>query len=557
MTPIFLFGVYIYQWNMNAAKTDILETAQSQISFYLADLESEIERMKLLQYGVLDDTNLNKLALISTTMDMIERTEKINELQNRLYSIENSSDLIKDVKAHIYPVSKTISSSNGALDLEFERYYEIHTAFHGKGAQIIEVQGGLVLSAMSQFGSQGKLPIFIIEIELDSNKLRQSLRKLNTYSDSSTVLLTESFDGIFAEGTIDFNQMDWFDLEQLEMIEIENQRYYIAFDHSDYLKMSVYRFIPEAVILEPLERFITWAWLFFAAAMAITGIYVFSIHKFIHKPLLTLVKSFRRLEYGDFEFSIAHDSNDEFRYLYKRFNQMIFNLRSLINQVYRQKILKQRAELKQLQSQINPHFLYNSFFILNTMVRTGDVERIEQFTTLLGEYFQFVTRNASDMVELQHEIRHAKMYTEIQAIRFSRRIQIQFDELPQHLSKIQVPRLIVQPIIENAFEHSLERMVSDGLIVISFADDGSQVRILVEDNGHHLTDEALRQLKFALMDNDEYRETTAMINIHRRLRITYGDEGGLDVKRSRLGGLKVVLYFPIWGENFNVPIVDR
>lgn len=173
MTPVMIFGVYIYQWNIKATKNDILETAQAQISFYLSDLESEIERMKLLQYGVLDDTNLNKLALLSVTMDMIERTEKINELRNRLHAIENSSDLIKDVSAHIYPIAKTISSSQGAQDLELERYLAIQSAFHGKGAQIIEVQDGLVLSAISQFGSQSDLPVFIVDIELDTNKLRE------------------------------------------------------------------------------------------------------------------------------------------------------------------------------------------------------------------------------------------------------------------------------------------------------------------------------------------------------------------------------------------------
>jgi two-component system sensor histidine kinase YesM len=571
MTPVMIFGVYIYQWNIKATKNDILETAQAQISFYLSDLESEIERMKLLQYGVLDDTNLNKLALLSVTMDMIERTEKINELRNRLHAIENSSDLIKDVSAHIYPIAKTISSSQGAQDLELERYLAIQSAFHGKGAQIIEVQDGLVLSAISQFGSQSDLPVFIVDIELDTNKLRKSLRKLNTYQNSGTILLTESTDGILIEGTDEFLDMDLTAAVELakrfspnrpgpdrsERVEIDDQSFYIAFGYSDYLKMSVYRFIPEAVVREPLERLITWAWLFIAAALALTGIYVFSIHKFIHKPLLTLVKSFRRLEHGDFDFSIAHASNDEFRYLYMRFNYMVSNLRSLINQVYRQKILKQRAELKQLQSQINPHFLYNSFFILNTMARTGDLERIEQLTTMLGEYFRFVTRNAADMVELQREIHHAKMYTEIQAIRFSHRIRIQFADLPPHLMKIRVPRLIVQPIIENAFEHSLEKMASDGLMVISFADDGTQVRIIIEDNGRQLTDEHIRQLEIALMDNDEYRETTAMINIHRRLRIVFGEEGGLKVGRSPLGGLKVELHFPLRRENVDVPDAHR
>ncbi|MFC0212936.1 sensor histidine kinase, partial [Paenibacillus chartarius] len=268
---------------------------------------------------------------------------------------------------------------------------------------------------------------------------------------------------------------------------------------------------------------------------------------FIHKPLLTLVKSFRRMEGGDLDFAVEHESKDEFGYLYGRFNQMVANLRSLIDQVYRHKIMTQRAELKQLQSQINPHFLYNSFFILNTMAKTGDVERIEEFTTMLGEYFRFVTRNASDEVSLKQEIHHARMYTEIQELRFARRIRVQFDSLPQEMEQIAVPRLIVQPIIENAFEHSLEKMKRNGWIVIRFESEETEIRIVVEDNGASLTDETLQSIAYTLDSGDDHTETTALVNIHRRMKITFGEDYGLRVSRSELGGLKVILSFPFTG----------
>lgn len=566
MTPIFLLGIYMYEWSVKSTKENIFETTHSQITYYLSDLESEIERMKLLQYGALDDMNLNKLALMSKVMGPIEQTEKINELRNSLYLIQNSSDLIKNVNVHIHPISKTISSSRGALEIALDRYYGILFALQGKGAQIIEIQDELALSAISQFGSPEILPGFIIDIELDSKELQKSLRKLNTYPNSGTILVTESTNGLLVEGPKEFLMYDdWTEVidsvsrtpQNLpQMIELGEEDYYIAHAHSDYLNVSVYHLIPKKVIIKPLDKFIIWAWLFIVGALAIMSIYVILTYRFIHKPLLALVKSFRRIESGDLDFSITHDSNDEFRYLFKRFNQMIANLRSLINQVYKQKIMMQKSELKQLQSQINPHFLYNSFFILNTMTRTGDLERIEQFTTHLGEYFRFVTRNASYEVDLSNEIQHAKVYTEIQSIRFSRRIEIQFGELQGDLGKLRVPRLIVQPIIENAFEHSLERMPSDGLIAISIEQDLSKVRVIVEDNGRNLTDETLHRLERNLADNDEYQETTGLINIHRRMKIMFSGEGGLTVSRSKHGGLKAVLYFPKQRGEHDVQNVD-
>jgi two-component system sensor histidine kinase YesM len=547
MTPIILLGVYMFNWSINSTKEDISKTMLSQIDTYITDLENEVERMKLLQYGALEDIDLNRLAILSEAMGTIEQMESINALWNRLYSIHNSSPLIKNVNAHIYPISKTISSANGAEELNTEHYKALQSAFDGNRNRIVEVDNQLLLGAIKPYGANRKLPLFIIEIELDSAQLRESLRKIHPYPNSGSLLVTGT--GIIAEGDRSLLALDKSAIiklttalmhEEARTIQLGDQSYYLASAASDYLDMAVYNYIPEKDVLDPLSKIMTLAWVFFAAVLAITGVYAFFIYRFIHQPLLTLVKSFRKLESGDLKIAIAHKSNDEFRYLYGRFNQMVVNLRSLIDQAYKQRIMTQRAELKQLQSQINPHFLYNSFFILNTMANTGDLDGIEEFTTQLGGYFQFVTRNASDEVELHQEVNHARLYTEIQSLRFSHRIKVDFADLPKELETFRVPRLIIQPIIENAFEHSLERMVHNGLIAIRFEEEDAEIRIIVEDNGEELTDEAINLIKSS-MEFEGRQETTGIVNIHRRILITFGEDSGLQVMRSEFGGLKVIM----------------
>ncbi|MBP1965030.1 sensor histidine kinase [Paenibacillus aceris] len=556
MLPIILFGVYLYHWIVQTASEDISKSAISQITFYLTDFENEVERMKLLQYGILEDEDLNEMSLTWNTMDVFKRTEKINSLRKRLYAIENSSPYIKDVSAHIYPVSKTISSATGPRELDTDRYYGLPSALNSRNNGIIEWNGGLYLSVAKQSATYGNPPLFIIEIELDQQRLQKALSQFNTYTGSGTLMTSDKSGFILKSGSIEHLQLDMTDaVQQIRESQIYNtgtvtisgSRYYTAVASSDYLKMSIYRFIPEQLFKKPLDKFYMWAWLFIFAAIVIIGVYAFYTYKFIHKPLLTLVKSFRRMENGDLDVNIKHESKDEFGYLYGRFNQMVVNLRSLIDQVYKQKIMTQRAELKQLQSQINPHFLYNSFFILKTMARIGDVERIGHFTTQLGEYFQFVTRNASDEVLLKQEIHHARMYTEIQELRFSRRIRVQFDSLPQEIEQVSVPRLIVQPIIENAFEHSLEQMKHGGCMIIHFEIEEKEIRIVVEDNGESLTDNGLQCISDSLDNGDDYMETTGLVNIHRRMKITFGETYGLRVNRSELGGLKVIICFPSKG----------
>ena len=172
-------------------------------------------------------------------------------------------------------------------------------------------------------------------------------------------------------------------------------------------------------------------------------------------------------------------------------------------------MMVQRAELKQLQSQINPHFLYNSFFILHSMAKVGDLERIEEFTLMIGEYFRFITRNGEDFVALEDETRHSRMYTEIQKLRFSRRIKVQFGDLPEGLERVRVPKLIFQPIIENAYEHSLER-TEEGCLSVAFHRTGGFLQIIVENSGD-ISDQEIEQLRKRLDHTPETHEMTGMM----------------------------------------------
>ncbi|MFD1956541.1 sensor histidine kinase [Paenibacillus thailandensis] len=548
MLSVLALGVYLYNWLVETAREDISKTAVSQIEFYLTDLENEIERMKLLQYSLLEDEDLNELALTWQTMGTIDRMDHINSLVKRLFTIQSSSMYIKNVSVHIATIERSVSVSNGAMPFDSERYYNIRSEF-GRGSQVIEWNGSLFLSAAKQSGMRDREPLFTVEIELDNQKLREALRHFDTYDGSGTMLMPESSGVVLTSGTgalagSELHQAELAPASDSQTVTLAGDKYYLVRANSPKLDFTMYRFIPEWVVQEPMERFYTWAWLFSILALSMIAVYALSTYKFIHRPLLTLVKSFRRMENGDLNIFLAHESKDEFGYLYGRFNQMVANLRSLIDQAYKQKIMAQRAELKQLQSQINPHFLYNSFFILNTMAKTGDVERVEQFTTLLGSYFQFVTRNASDEITLKQEVRHARMYTEIQDLRFSRRISVSFESMPEEFETLMVPRLIVQPIIENAFEHSLERKAQNGCIVVRFETDEEEIRIVVEDNGDELTEEKLALISHSLQDGDDRGETTGMINIHRRVRMTFGGSGGLHVSRSELGGLKATLRLP-------------
>lgn len=544
--PLIILGVYLYNWSYQYASQEISKNSQAQLSAYLDGLNREIEWLEIQQYDILQDGELNKMALTWEMMSTVDRKASLHYLLPRLVSIKNSSIFIKDVFVHIRGMDKTISAMTGMNAFDSRRYNNVYEEKARGNPRLLQIDDTLHLVAAKYGAGKGEEPLLIVQIELDASKLRESLMQISVYPESGAFIVSEPSGFALAShdeaDRLMGGAMQAIQNANRQMINIGTGRYLIDKAYSDKLKLSVFTYLPIEAVKRPLSKFYVWAWLFAGTTLLAIAIYAVSTYKLVHKPLLLLVQSFRKMEDGMFNIRIRHGQRDEFGYLYDRFNHMLIKLQHLIDQDFRHKLMMQRAELKQLQSQINPHFLYNSFFILSSLAKTGDVTQIEMFTNMLGEYFRFITRNDADNVPLLEETRHSRIYTEIQKLRFSRRIRVEFGELPKEMETIKVPRLIIQPIIENAYEHSLEKMQDEGLLRVAFHLDDDEASIVIEENGNGLTNneiEALNRRLERTSESAESLEVTGLINIHRRIALTYGESSGLVLSRSPLNGLRV------------------
>lgn len=546
LLPLYILSMIIYNWGVRTLKDEISKSMISQVSQYYSGLEEEFKRIQTLQYDVLSDDNLNALGAIPESMNDIEKMQSILRLQQRLNAIRNSSAYIVDVYAYIPAIQKNVSALTISTfdSQEFNEFKNIPLSLDAK---LINVNGKTYLSASYPFVTpeSKKWPIFIVAIEISKEKLKENLKMMvNSPGEglifkSSQFEITTSHDAHFDLETA-AQMLSNVDNSTAQTVAIEDKQYLAVYSYSHFFGAVLSKYVPVHAVFQPLEKYRSWFVLLAAVSFVIIVIYSLYVYKYIHKPLYKLVKAFRKVEHGDFDEQIDHDFNDEFQYIYTRFNAMLDNLKSLIDQVYKQQLLTHKAELKQLQSQINPHFLYNSFFILNTMTRLGDYDNLERFTNQLGEYFQFVTRGDSDEVLLGKEVNHAKVYSEIQAMRFAKRNRVEFGDLPDHAGHIMVPRLILQPIIENAFKYGLEKKSANGILRVQIVRDQNELQLIVEDNGEELDDERLRILNECLSRPDE-AETTGLLNIHQRVRLKFGKDSGLYMERSELGGLKATI----------------
>jgi two-component system sensor histidine kinase YesM len=309
--------------------------------------------------------------------------------------------------------------------------------------------------------------------------------------------------------------------------------------------MSLILYVADQSIFGSLEKFRVLSLVLLVLSIAFIIIFSLRIYRILHLPMRRLLSSFRMVEKGNLDVSIKHPGSDEFNYLYEQFNSMIYRLKVLIRENYEQKYRMQRAELKQLQSQTNPHFLYNFFFIMNQMVHLEDYDNLKSFTKHLGHYFQFITRDARDAVPLIEEVMFARAYVEIQTVRYENRIEVNFAELPEELHQLLVPRLIIQPVIENTYKHGFEQTASRGRLNISFQISDGLLHICVEDNGKGLSTEQLKLMGVQFASTVDNLENTGIINIHHRLRLSFGSKGGIGLDMNDFGGLTVTIQIPL------------
>lgn len=560
--PIYIIGISIYNMGISTLRKEILNSMTAQVSFYLGNLEKEIQGIKKAQYECLYDSDLNQLATIPEYLSNIEERKSILNLQHRLEIIKNGSVYIKNVGADIPSIGKTVYADGDIENIDQEKFNALKVFPNSPDSQIIYFNDRLFLSAVYPLSSiiKKNSPLYNIEIELSNDGIKKALEQFNSYNDCGAFLYNPSNDLIIVshetnkenEGFV--SQVVKFihnTQNQTDLIKMKGKTYLTVHVYSEYLGMTLARYLPESEVLSPIRKYQVWFWIFTAIAVCILILLFITTYKMIRRPLLRLVRSLRKVEEGDLSIKIDVVHNDEFGYLYRRFNAMTDYLKTLIDQVYKQKIFMQKAELKQLQSQINPHFLYNSFFIMSSMLRMENYKGIEKFIVQLGEYYQFITRNASDEVPLCKEMNHARIYADIQALRFARRISVVFDEFHEEYANIMVPRLIIQPVIENSFEHGLEKKKNDGILHVGMEKIQNGICIFIEDNGESVNDKELEKLKNALSVEDDGFEVTGVINIHRRIRLKFGSESGITVSRGSMNGFKVEINIKLESEGLS------
>jgi len=331
---------------------------------------------------------------------------------------------------------------------------------------------------------------------------------------------------------------------------IQNKNSFVVYSISNKTQWRYVVVIPASEILGKVYEMREFLYILISITVILIFMISYMLSHLFYKPLLKLVKAMQKIENRNLDVRITDNRKDEYKQVYQGFNDMASELKLLVKDLANEKILKQEAEIKLLQAQINPHFLYNTLDSIYSIAKIKRVEEISQMVAALSKFFRVSLSSGREYVNLNQAVEIVVSYLTILNIRYKGEISFDVD-IPDELEECRVPKLLLQPIVENAVYHGIEQKQGAGHISIIASAESELLQILIEDNGIGMDERKLSQIRTMIASNSEGNKSFALRNLNRQIQLKHGFRYGLQIYSTLGKGTTVLIELPIAAERGN------
>ncbi|WP_276353746.1 sensor histidine kinase [Cohnella caldifontis] len=547
---ILLFTVYT-RTTVNVLEKEIESNNLNKLQFLKKELEDKVNQLSINAILLNNDPAIKELEFLTQSGDTFNRNKWNNMILDHLSLQSGASGWSTDISVYSRQTREVISTATNVLtydDAALLRSIRRGWQFERDDGTGKSRFVWYSVTPESSYGDLEKSRL-VVKTSFSTDNLKDMLDRYKADGHGEPFLFSPEY-GVLGNRTMDpvfMTEIAGYLKQNAKReggmnvpLRLGRQQMMISylplFGFHWYLAES----IPVEQILQPVKSARNLFYAFSLALLCFGVLAAYILYRQLRIPIRELMKSMQGIKRGDYSLRIRRTGDSDFSFLYKRFNEMASEIQELLEKVYEERIRSREALLKQLQSQINPHFLYNCLFYIKNMARLGDEESVVAMALNLGEYFRYTTRLGKQTTLLREELDVIVNYLEIQNLRtkrFSYEISI-----PEEMKGLEIPLLILQPIVENAVIHGLEPKEGRGHIAIRGEMQDDESRIIIEDNGVGIRDDKLEQLRMKL-EQPENRENASfgIWNVNQRLKLMYGEDSGLRIGRSAGGGTTVTV----------------
>ncbi|PSL36263.1 histidine kinase/DNA gyrase B/HSP90-like ATPase [Planomicrobium soli] len=315
--------------------------------------------------------------------------------------------------------------------------------------------------------------------------------------------------------------------------------------YSDFTTWEIITLIDDEFITAERNQTLTFIVLSGLAITILIAVISYLLSSSITRPIVTLTKKMEKVENGHLAERMEWTGNREIDLLVRVYNSMLDSVNKLIAEVYESSIAEKNAKISALQSQINPHFLYNTLNVMKAISRVKGVEEVAEISESLSHLFKYSMKDLDKKVFLQEEYGHIQNYMRIQQYRFMNRFIFE-KNITDKVKTALIPKLLIQPLVENAVVHGLAYMKRGGVVQLFAHKQGDYLIIEVKDNGAGMSEETLNEVKNNLdIRMIETKEGgIGLRNIAQRIQLTYGYEYKIEIESEVDKGTTVRVILP-------------
>ncbi|MCC3379938.1 sensor histidine kinase [Paenibacillus farraposensis] len=556
LIPVLVLYVYSNQMTTGVLRNELNQSNYNQLTFFQNQVNTNIEMISSWPHLLIHDPDvasfqsifLQDKALNLDGMNLVKR------IQTKLGLQESSSNWKTGLSIYSPSLGRVVSENGAGYYDQKELNQRMKDGWQVSKKRVYgKDQFVFSLYTLSPFSSLGhpETANTIIKVEFDSGNIQDMLdrfkgdgRKEPFYYKKGVGVIYNRTANEELSGKV-ITILEKKGLHQVDNLTVKmgEESYLVYAVLSQTTGWYLIDYMPLSDMMSPIYASNRLFYITVAGLLLVGFIGAYLLHSQVQVPIFQLVQAFRRLKDGDYAVRLVPRGSHEFAFLSRQFNLMVEQIQELFEKVYVEQLHVKEARLKQLQSQINPHFFYNCFSFITSMAKLRNHEAVVAMAFNLSRYYRYTTRQERDLVPLSEAVEFVQYYLKIQQMRMPR-LTFSIDVSSQADSLL-IPPLVVQPLVENAVLHGIEPQAEDGKIHIMTECVDSYMYLIVDDNGLGLSEEAITCLKLTLDRPVEEEHGYGLWNVHQRMRLHFGEDAGLDFFVSPLGGLRAVLKWPL------------
>ena len=551
-----LLSITLYSRFVNQMQSMMVESAEQLLNQTAIKLETYLRSMRRISdamyYSVIKNTDL-ATDTMDAQMNLLYEANKDNLISIACYT--NDGRLVAAAPVATEKENPDITNQGWFLDAmgKMENIHfstpHVQNLFDNTSYRYYWV---VSLSQAVELTNDGNSTLGVLLVDMNYSSIEQLFNKANTDNSSEYVYLMDGNGEIIYHprqkliytNLYEENNMEAAGYQDGSQVEVfQGEKRLITVKTVSYTGWKIVSVIPMSSINMGLYGTRLFVIMLVALAVLATILLNQLVSANIVKPLQKLNSSIKEWEAGNMNPDIYVGGTIEVEHLGKTLRSTVDQLKQLMEDMVVEQEEKRKSELDALQSQINPHFLYNTLDSIVWMIEGERYEDAVFMITQLASLFRISLSRGKTIIRIEDEIRHAQNYMNIQKVRYKNIFTVDFEIEDEILSCCTV-KLVVQPLLENAIYYGVEGMDGEGEITVRGYRKGEDIYIEVCDNGLGMPEEVVEQL---LTENNRVRgrgSGVGLINVHNRLRLRFGDAYGLEIESRPDEGTTVRIHLP-------------